>query len=269
MAAGLTLYVTHSDRAPDVVTDGIAAARWASQHTCLTLVVVAPGQAELYAKCGADLVLESSLTPARDDLLDFRFYEGIKYAIDCAVEFEQVICFRDDAMFLQRGVDDLISRTFYKETADLLGVADRHYYGENFMQLGRLFSQWRVPHEVWDKPPQTFTAHSAVFALTHKLARELFYRRLLTPPRLDEWPLSFGAYASWICQLLLMPQLLRGSIDRPAPPFYVNDGWGGAYNPPPYLLHPNIALYWSLRRIAGYSESETRTWCRSFREVNA
>lgn len=268
MRSGLTLYVTHSARDPEIAADGIAAARWASKHTCVALLVVDSGQAEDYSRCGADLVLESTLTPDRPELLDFRFYEGLKYAIDQGVEFEQAICFRDDAMFLGRNIDDLLSRTFYKETADLIGVADRHYYGESFMRLGRLFSQWRVPHESWDKPPQSFTVHPAVFALTHKLARELFYRRLLVPPGLEDWPLPFGPYVSWTCQMLLMPQLLRGSMNRPTPPFYINDGWGGAYNPPPYLLHSNVALYWSLRRVAGYSESETRTWCRTLREVN-
>lgn len=262
MSAPLTLYVTHTDRNPAIAADFVAAARWTSRYPCKTLVVVPAGGRSQYENCGADLICESAVEG------DFRFYAGLHQAIHDGVEFEQAICLRDDGAFLGKGADEQINQLFYDESADLLGVADRYYYGESFLKLGSFFSECRLPHETWDKPPATYTAHSSFLALTAKIARDLYYRRLLVPPNYKEWYLPFGAYATWTCQLLLAPLVLKGSMDRPHAPFYVNDGWRGAYNTPPYLLHPRVLIYWSLRSVAGYSETETRAWCRSLREAN-
>jgi hypothetical protein len=262
MSAPLTLYITHTARDPAIAADFVAAARWTSRYPCKTLVVVPEGRRSQYENCGADLIYESAVEG------DFQFYAGLYQAIHDGVEFEQAACLRDDGVFLGKGIDERLNRLFYDESADLLGVADRYYYGESFLKLGSFFSECRVPHETWDKPPASYTAHSSFLALTSKLARDLYYRRLLVPPNYRLWPLSFGAYASWTCQLLMLSVVLKGTMERPHAPFYVNDGWGGAYNPPPYLLHSGVLVYWSLRHIAGYSEAETRSWCRSLREAN-
>ena len=257
----LTLYVLHSERDPEIATDGIQAARWASQHPCQVLLVTSPGNKERYAACGADLVVESA---AQDD---FRFYDGLRQVLHRGGRFEQAICFRDDTAFLRPGIDGWFGERFYKESADLVGVADRHYCGESFLRLTERFAAWGLPHERWDRPPNSYPIHSAAFGLTKKLARELFYRNLLLPEDHATWPLSFGVYATWTCQLLMQTVLLRGTMDKPQPPLYVNDGWGGTYNPPPYLLNSGVLLYWSLRRVAGYSEAETRSWCRTLRQA--
>jgi hypothetical protein len=261
MSTCLTLYVLHSDRDPEIATDGVQAARWASEQSCQVLLVVPVGASAQYDSCGADLVVESA---AKDD---FRFYDGLRHATHKGVKFEQAICFRDDTAFLGRGVDVWFGERFYKESADLVGVADRQYCAESFMRLTDRFAAWGLPHESWDRPPNSYTIHPAAFGLTKKLVRELFYRHLLVTEDHATWPLSFGAYATWTCQLLMQVALLRGSMDRPQPPLYLNDGWGGTYNPPPYLLHSGVLLYWSLRRVAGYSEAETRSWCRSLRQA--
>lgn len=266
--AGLTLYVVHTNREPAIAADCVAAARWASAHTCSVLLVTDVGKSQEYSACGADMVFESAL-PGSSPVADFRFLDGVRAAIHAGVEFEQTLCFRDTATFLRTGVDETLSELFYKEHCDLLAVADRQYYGEHFMRMGAWFSRWRVPHEVWDRPPVAHTAQSAVFAMTYKLAREMFYRNLLSSVGREDWPVSVGAYVTWMCQLLMLQPFMRGSMDRPHAPFYLNDGWGGQYNPPPYLLHPNMLVYWSLRCVAGYSEADTRAWCKSLRQVNA
>lgn len=258
----LTLYVTHTSRAPELAADAIAAARWTSAQAVKTALVVPQGTRDRYAACGADLLYETAVERG------FQGYAGIWHSIQDGVAFDQVVCFPDDLTFLGKGTDELLSQLFYKDGADLIGVADRHYHGDSFMQMGALFSSWRLPHEIWDKPPASFTAHSAFLALSGKLARELFFRHLLVPPQYEQWPLPFGAYATWSCQLLMMRAALKGSMDRPSAPLYVNDGWGGAYNPPPYLVHPSVLVYWSLRHVVGYSEAEVRAWCRSLREAH-
>jgi hypothetical protein len=265
--AGLTLYVVHTDRDPDIAADAVSAARWTSAHTCAVALVVGAGKSVDYAAAGADTLYESLVPPAAN-LADFRFLDGLRQAIHAGVEFEQAFCFRDDAMFLGAGVDTVIRDLIYKENCAFAGVADRNYYGDHFMRVNSHFSKWRVPHEVWDRPPVAHTAQSAVFTMTYKLAREMFYRNLLTPPGLEEWPVSVGAYLTWVCQLLMLPPYLRGSMDRPHAPFYLNDGWGGSYNAPPYILHPSMLVYWSLRRVAGYAEADNRSWCKSLRQVN-
>jgi hypothetical protein len=257
-----TLYVTHTQRDPEIAADAVAAARWTSRHAATTVLVVPKGASAQYADCGADLVYDTEIA------YGFEGYYGIWQALHDGVAFDQAVCFPDDLTFLSRGLDDWLNQRFYKESVDLLGVADRHYHGDSFMQMSALFSSWRLPHETWDKPPSSFTAHSAFLALSSKLARELFYRHLLVPPGYEKWPLPFGAYATWTCQLLMLRAALKGSMDRPVPPLYVNDGWGGAYNPAPGLVHSNVLVYWSLQHVAGYSESDARAWCRALREAN-
>lgn len=259
----ITLYVVYTDRAPEIVADTLAAVQWSSKHAAKTILVVKPQQQESYANCGADFVYETAVGNG------FQKYYGIWQAIHDGVTFDQVVCLDDDVLFCGRGADEKISQLLYSESAELLGVADRHYYGDSFLRLGGLFSTWRLPHENWDKPPATYTAHSAALALSNKLARDLFYRHLLVPPGYEKWSLPFGVYATWSCQLLMLQVALRGSMDRPWAPFYVNDGWGGAYNPPPHLLHPSVLVYWSPRRAVGHSEQEIRSWCRSIRETRA
>lgn len=258
----LTLYVLHSDRDPEIATDCVQAVRWASQQSCQVLLVTPPSSSERYAACGADMVVESQATG------DFQFYDGIRQALHRDVKFEQAVCFRDDTAFLGTGLDVWFGERFYKESVDLIGVADRQHCSENFMRLTERFAAWGLPHERWDHPPNSPPIHSAAFGLTKKLARELFYRNLLLPEDHATWPLSFGVFATWTCQLLMQTTLLRGSMDKPQPPLYVNDGWGSTYNTPPYLLNSNVLLYWSLRRVAGYSEAETRSWCRTLRQAN-
>jgi hypothetical protein len=264
MSAPLTLYVLHSTRAPEIVADGVTAARWASQYPCHVTVVV--DDAAAYADCGADLIVPSAV-PATGLLADWRFYEGLQAAIDQGLEFEQSICFRDDALFLQKGLDRWAAETFYRDDVALAATADRHYYADSFLRVADLFSRWRVPHEIWDRAPAGFTAVSQVFCLRATLAKELFHRRLLVPEGFKEWTLPFSCYASWTCQLLMMASRLVGSPDRPQVPFYVNDGWGGMYNAPPYLLHENFLVYWSARHVAGYSEADLRDWCKKRRDA--
>lgn len=264
MSGPLTLYVVHSDRSPDIVAEAVAAARWASEYPCRVVAVV--NDAETYAECGADLITTSSV-PSAGLLSDWRFYDGIRAAIDQGVSFEQVVCFRDDALFLHKGLDKWIAESFYRDRVALIAPADRHYYGDSFLRVADLFSQWRIPHEIWDRAPTGFTAVSQVFCLTAALAKELFYRRLLLPDGYQEWRLPFSCYASWTCHLLMMAPRLVGSMDRPQAPFYVNDGWGGMYNAPPYLLHPSTLIYWSSRHVSGYSEADLRDWARKRRAV--
>lgn len=264
MSAALTLYVVHSNRSPDILTDCVAAARWASEYPCSVAAVVSDAAA--CTDCGADLLVQSAV-PATGSLTDWRFYDGVRAAIEQGLEFEQIVCVRDDTLFLQKGLDKWAAECFYRDNVALAAPADRYYYGDSFLRVADLFSKWRVPHEIWDRAPSGYTAVSQVFCLTAALAKELFYRRLLVPDGYTEWRLPFSCYASWTCQLLMMAPRLIGSPDRPQVPFYVNDGWGGAYNAPPYVLHSNFLVYWSARHVAGYNEADLRDWCTKRRQA--
>lgn len=264
MSAPLTLYVVHTDRDASVAEDAIAAARWASAYPCIIVLVVNAGTENAYAECGADLVHGSSV-PASGPLADFRFYDGLLAAQNNGLTFEQAICFRDDALFVGVGLDKWAAELFYRDRVDFVSAADRHYYGESFYRAADLLSAWRVPHEIWDRPPSGFTPATAVFCLRAALVKELFSRRLLLPPSYDKWPVPFSCYASWTCHLAMFTTKHVGSMDKPQTPFFINDGWGGAYNAPPHILHPNVLIYWSIRRVAGYGESDLREWAKKRR----
>lgn len=258
MSKPLTLYVVRTTRPPAVVTDIVANARWASLYPCLVVAVVEKGRASDYEICGADLVHDTDIPDAA--LGDFQLLDGIRAASHKNMSFEQAICFREDAIFLNRGLDKWAAEMFYREPVDFIAAADRNYYAESFLRLADLFSKWGLPHENFDRAPQPITANSAVFCATAKFVKELFYRRLLVPPDYNEWPLSVGAYLTWACHMLMMSSRMTGSMDKQIPPFYVNDGWGGLFNAPPHLLHSHMLVYWSIRRVVGFNETDIRDW---------
>lgn len=267
MSATLTLYVVHTTRAAEIATELVANVRWASLYPCFVVLVVDKDTEAQYESCGADLVHGTDVAVTPPHRTDFRFFDGVRAALNINTAFEQVICLRDDAIFINRGLDKWTAETCYRDAVDFLAVADRNYYGETFLLLANLFSRWRVPHEIFDRVPSPTTAHTAVFCMTAKLAKELFYRHLLVPPGYTEWPLPFGCYITWMCRLLLLSTRLVGSMDKPVAPFYVNDGWGGSYNAPPYLLHSQMLVYWSICRAAGFNETDSRDWATKRRNA--
>ena len=265
-SVGMTLYVVRANRTPEIAADTVAAARWASAQACSVALVVPAADRAAYNGCGADYVYGSDVPRGSGD---FAFGDALAQAWNDGLEFEQAICLRDDATFLGKRVDEIVAGKLQQESADLFGVAnDQAYYADNFLRVGAFFSQWRVPHESWDRAPTALTLHTALFAMTSTLVGQLFNRRLLLPANYTDWPMPYGPYLTWTCQLLGMTVATAGGIQRPAPPFYVNDSNGGAYNPPPYLLAPSVVGYWSMRHVSGYSETETRAWCRMLRQAN-
>lgn len=263
-SGGVTLYVVHSTRAAEVVSDTIDAARWASNYSSKFAIVTTKKQASAYDNVNADIRVKVDI-PSVPDLIDFRFNAGIKAALDNNVEFDQVICLRDTAICFNRKVDKWFFDYFYNKDADLIGVAEKNCYAENFLQVTDLLAQWGIPHDAWEYAPSTYTISPAVFALSSRLAKELLYYNLLLPPRFLEWPLTYSCYMSWMCQLLHFHHVLLGSTERPEPPLYVADDFYGAFNPSPHVLSDEFLIYYCLRKIRGYNEQTVRKWCQETR----
>jgi hypothetical protein len=223
------------------------------------LVYLAAAQPEPYGECGADSVVQTQATGG------WAYLSGLEAAIAHKVNFAQAVCLQDSAVFMGAQFDTWLAQTIYRERADLISVAERNCWVDSFLLVGAHFSRWRVPHEMWDKPPAIHTASDAVVCLSRRFVFDLFHRRLLSPTHLTDWPLPFSCYITWLCYLLHFSVHLVGSMDRPLAPFYVNDGFGGHYNPPPYILHPGFLFYATLQRVAAQTEADMRRWCRQMR----
>lgn len=257
-AEPVTLYVLHSNRNEKFVTDTIKSIRWSNADRAHTVYLVVEDK-DKYTTCDADKLIQSK------NNTDWKFLTGLQHAIRNNVAFTQAVCMRDDAILLGQNFDLWLAKHFYTEKSDLVGVAERSCYVDSFMLVGSNFSSWRVPHEMWDKPPAIHTISTAVFALSARFAKDLFHRRLLPPTNIESWPLPLSCYVTWLCYLFQFNVSICGSMDRPTAPWYINDGYGGFYNVPPYILHPAFLVYHSLSKIAAQNEDDARRWCQQLR----
>lgn len=262
---GLTLYVIHSTRSADIVADTLAAAKWASKYPCHTVVVTKKEKAEEYAKIDTDLLATVAI-PDSTDLSDFRFNVGISLAMHKGLKFDQVVCLRDTALCINKGVDKWFADYFYRHEADLVGTTDKNCNADNFLQTTDLLSQWHLPHDMWEYAPSTYNISSPVFAISGRLAKELMYNNLLIPAGFQDWPLSYACYMSWICQILHFHHVLLGSAERPEPPLYVADDTAGSINPSPHILDSSFLIYYCARKVRGYNEQTVRQWCKETRD---
>lgn len=257
-AEPVTLYVLQSGRHEKFAADTIEAIRWSNLDRPHVICLVVADKSQ-YANCQADQIVQSKRHG------DWRFLSGLHNAIKTNVEFTQAVCMRDDAILLGKNFDLWLAKHLYTEKADLVGVAERNCYVDSFMLVGAHFSGWRVPHEMWDKPPAIQTVSTAVFGLSSRFAKDLFHRRLLTPTDIDSWPLPMSCYITWLCHLFQFNVSIRGTMDQPVAPLYVNDGFGGMYNAQPHILHSAFLVYHSLSRIAAQNENDARRWCKQLR----
>jgi len=255
--APLTLYVVRALRAAEYVADTVASIRWSAQSRPHVIYVVTE-QPNKYAQCGADLVVKS-------DALDWSYLIALQTAVTAQLDFSQAVCVEDDALFIGPGFDKWLSRLMYQNTPDLVAVAERQCWVDSFLLVGSNFSKWRVPHEMWERPPAVQTAYQKFMCFSRRFAVDLFYRRLLEPVALVDWPLPFSCYITWLCHLLHFNVRLIGSMDRPVAPLYINDGFGGHYNSPPYILQPDFLVYASVARVAAQDEDDVRRGCRQLR----
>jgi len=257
-AKPVTLYIVSARRAPEYVSDTVASIRWANASRPHHIYLVA-ARPEDYQTCNGDRVVSTAAAN------DWAYLAGLEAAVAAKCLFTQVICLHDEAVFMGVKLDEWLTQTLYRDAADLVGVAERACWADSFLLVGEHFSRWRVPHEMWDKPPATHTVTPAIIGLSRRFVLDLFHRRLLAPTQITDWPLPFSCYITWLCHLLQFNVQLVGSMDRPLPPLYVNDGFGGFYNPPPYILHPGFLAYASLRRVASQTEADMRRWCQQLR----
>lgn len=260
----ITLYVIHSTRAPALVADSISAARWASRYPHNVVVVTTPDRGEEYEQVGADLIATTTDVPKNAELLDFNFNVGLQLALNKDIKFDQAICLRDTAICCQPSVDKWFVDYFYNHEADLIGVAEKNCYAENFLKITDFLAGWRIPHDAWEYAPSTYTVHPASFVLSYRLVKEFFYYGLLLPSNFEKWPLPYSCYMSWVTQILHFHHDLLGSVERPEPPFYIGEDYG-AVNPSPHILSNEFLIYYSLKNVRGYPEQTVRNWCKESR----
>lgn len=241
--------------------DQLAALKWTcrqrTQHIilvdCAKRPCLAPGTFDGYS-----VVRQSStLSPG------FQSLAALRTILTGDAQFGQAILLDDEA--LPVGLDlDMACAGIVQAGAGLLGVEDRLCYYESFRTYGPQFSDWELPHELWEEAPSPKTPAAGFLVLSASLVWDLLHRDLLPPADISGWQLPFEPWLSWVAQMLNHSQVLHGHMDRPKPPFYVN-ALRGRYLPPPTILGGDFLLFRSLHGVTAFSAADLRQFYRQMR----
>ncbi len=255
-----TLVVVATNRGGDTSIDLLDCLRWGmtgSWH--MVLVDDAGGYGTTLDEGDDHTVIRSALVPGKM-LSGFKNHEGIRYAVDRGDAFKAVLCLDDDSLLIGRGIDAWALAKVEKEHADLLGVADRVSYRDEWRR-------WR--HFFLDATPGSplfVPAEESLFYpicwMSRRLVDAVIEADLLLPGHYQQWGNWPDVYASWVCQLLGGRQMAIGHMDRPVPPIYAEHPNSMEHAPQPWILHSDFKAYHSIRAVPCYAESEVRTYYR-------
>lgn len=181
---------------------------------------------------------------------------GLMHAVDKGVQFRQAIVLDDSCLVMRRGIDQWAIGHTQRDGVGLLGVHDRLNYEDAYDRCRVWFDNWAVPHESFEPGP--YTLHDAALWLSGGLVASLYRYGLLTPDGCASWPLTYGAYVSWVSQMLGFYQVGWGHMDKRLPPLFVNHTGRSRHQPEPHILSDSFLLYYSVRHCVAYSEEELR-----------
>lgn len=250
-----TVYVLPTSRGPYAVLDLMRSLRWSSQSSHYTVIVDRAGNVQLPADITEGC---TSLRIEQDSGISDQFAAGLglKWCLDNSVKAKQFVVLDDKCLVLQRGLDTWALEKMANEQIGLLGVKDRLNYEDAYAKVAPLLALWELPHAMFTPGPETI--NEAVMFMSGLLVQEMFKRNMLLPPQVEQWPLPYGPYISWLAQMSGLYQVAWGSMDLQMPPLYVNHVKHSRYQPAPHILNTQFKLYYSVRNVMGYSEERLR-----------
>lgn len=250
-----TVYVLPTGRDSYAVLDLLRSLRWGSRSSHYTVIVDRKKTVQLPADITDGCTV---LTIDQDSEISDQFVAGLglKWCVDNGVTAKQFVLLDDKCMVLQPGLDVWALEQLAKQQVGLLGVKDRLNYEDAYSKVAPLLAVWELPHALFTPGPETL--HEAALFIASPLVQEMFKRNLLLPPNVEQWPLPYGPYISWLTQMYGLYQVAWGSMDLQMPPLYVNHTRHSRFQPAPHILNPQFKLYYSARNVMGYTEERLR-----------
>lgn len=252
-----TVYVIATRRGTYPVDDILRSLRWSSTGSHYTVILDRTGGVTIPEDLKEGYAV---LTVEQHNNIQDQFIAllGIKWAIDKGLEAKQYLILDDRCLVMQREIDAWALEHIVKQQVGTIGVRDRLNYEDAYSKITPLFDAWDLAHQMWVPGPETL--HEAAVYISGALAKEMYKQNLLPPEGVEQWPLPFGPFISWVSQMLNFYQVAWGAMDVPMPPLYVNHpGQQSArFQPPPHILNTSFKLYFSVRHVLSHSEERIR-----------
>jgi len=204
-------------------------------------------------------------SPLTGTLPGFHCNHAIAAALDRKVPFDAAVIVTDHGTLLRRGLDEWVHKKLTeKRNIGLIGVRDRNNYVESRVQVQSFFSNRGVNQADFEDMPTAVA--SEFLAIPRRVLVKMHERRLLVPEAAHEWPCGYGAYMSFLTQILGEPVMLWGTMDRPEPPLFVSHTGMWRLLPAPWLLNSRFMFFSSLACLQGWSEEEAREIGKKLRD---
>lgn len=261
-----TLVVFATNRGPGIAWDVANSVLWSCERSAHVVIV---DDADDVAEVGrhGDVTVMPSKLASRKELSGFKTNEGIQLAIADGMQFKRIWVVDDDVLVLRQGMDTWAADTMQMANIDLLGVADRVNYQEQWSKGYKFFCEAGASKLVAAYYPKSESVFYAVNFMSRRLAMAMYTSNLLVPVGYENWPLWPDVYVSWVADMLSATTTTWGHMDRPKAPIYADhprhQRMGG---PEPRILSADFKIFHSAKAVRGYSELELR---QHYRDVRA
>lgn len=184
----------------------------------------------------------------------FKRAQGLRWAIDEGIAYKQVIMLDDTCLIRGGPIGDFWLDQIQRDGLGVIGVGHTPNYGPRWRSLVGLLYEWDLPHQNWEKVPAAL--HDAFLVLSPQLVGHLYQKNLLIPPGPERWTATYGAYISWVAQLLNFHIVAWGYTHKTLPPLCITSP--GQYAPAPHILADRFMVCSPVGAVSGYSESDLR-----------
>jgi len=252
-----TVFVIATRRSSYVIEDILRSIAWSCQQAAYVIVIDRENKIKIPTdmSVGHTVLSPNNLDPTVSDA--FARGVGIKWVIDKGITCKQYVGISDESLVLRQGFDTFLLSQLQKTSLGLVGVSDNMSYQAAFEHQVHFFEEWGLPHGNCTQHNNSDVLHDGMLAMSSELAMALFNSNLLQREDLGNWTLSYGAFVSWVSQMLGFYRVAWGRVNQQMPPLYVQDSKTGCL-PAPHILSERFMFYHSLREVSAYSEEHIR-----------
>jgi len=192
---------------------------------------------------------------------------GLAWAIDAGVTFNQVIFIAEHCLITGTGLDTALRQQVQQEGVGLIGVRDICRNETAWQDAQTMFLAMGVVTDGWEISPTV--VHDDLLVLNATCVNLLHTAKQLVPVDVADWPTTFSAYISWLCQLSGYFITGWGSDDRPLPPLYVVSPTHCAPTSPHLLDLSKFLAMSPINKVLSYTPRDIRELFKSYRGEKA
>lgn len=191
--------------------------------------------------------------PAQELQPGFKRAQGLLWAIEQGVAYKQVIMLDDSCLVRGGPLGDFWLEQL-QDGVGVIGVGDTLGRQRAWSLSTDLFYEWQLPHQAFERPPIALA--DAFLVLHPQFVGVLYQKNLLLPAGADRWCTSYGAYISWVAQMLNFYVVAWGYTNKTLPPLFV---WPADTTvPAPQIIADRFMIFSPVGSVSGYSESDIR-----------